>query len=115
MTHHGNTRKFGTRRQVMSGTAMMTKGKLTKSDLTVKKKKDGTTRRIVSNKKSALGKGNANSHITFMNEARILASKGKTKLQLRGLFEKGSAINRERSKIYRELVAERDQDAFGMV
>ena len=44
--------KFGTRREVWTGEAQMTKGKLTKNDLMVRPR-DG---KLVSKKKSAMGK-----------------------------------------------------------
>jgi hypothetical protein len=103
----GKNRKFGTRRQVMSGTAKMTKGKLTTDNLKYKVRKDGT-RRIVSNKKSALGKKNGNTAaFSLMNEARKMAGEGKSDEYKRGMWKGGSAFNTERSRIYHQLVAER--------
>jgi hypothetical protein len=99
----------------MSGTAMKTKGKLTADNLKYKVRKDGT-RRIVSKKKSDLGKKNGNTAaFKLMNEARKMAGEGKSDKYKSGMWTSGSAFNTERSRIYRQLVAERDQDAFGMV
>ena len=48
-----------------------------------------------------------------MNEARLIVSKGRDednaadKKYLAGLFTKNSAINRDRSKVYQQLKAER--------
>lgn len=104
--------EYGTRKEVMKGTALMTcktKGTLTRADLI--KRKNG---KIVSHKKSASAKKhNNNKTFLLMNEARLIVSKGRDednaadKKYLAGLFTKNSAINRDRSKVYQQLKAER--------
>lgn len=95
----------------MNGTAEMTKGDLRKEDLVVKKNKAGTSSRIVSRKKSASATKGASPHIKLMNKAREIVSKGKSKSELKQLFVAGSAINKERSKVYEELKEEVSYDA----
>jgi hypothetical protein len=87
----------------MRGTADFTRG-LSQNDLVKKKGKNGKPGKIVNKNKSDSASKKMSPHLKMMNEARFLAMR-----EFPGegakLFKKGSAINKARSRIYKELKA----------
>jgi hypothetical protein len=97
--------RCGSKAQVMRGTADFTRG-LSKEDMV--KTKNG---KIVNATKSKSASKKKSPHLALMNKARVMAMEkfpGKGKC----LFEPGSAINKERSRIYQELKEDAAMDEF---
>jgi hypothetical protein len=88
--------RCGSKAQVMRGTADFTRG-LSKGDMV--KGKNG---KIVNKEKSAAASKKKSPHLKMMNEARFLAMREFPDDGAK-LFVKGSAINKARSRIYKEL------------
>ena len=102
--------RCGSKAQVMRGTADFTRG-LSKEQMVRKEDKNGKKGKIVNRNKSDSASKKTAPHLKLMNKARVMAQE---KFPGKGhcLFKPGSAINKERSRIYQQLKEDAAMDEF---